>query len=99
MPGRATEVNIVKWQNTAYVVRNVYIRQGRVILIFEYNKTQAYTSESFYVVRVLPSSVSRLWFLYLTYIRPFVDCLRHSLRHSLRQHLGDSGSGSGSQSQ
>jgi len=35
-------------------------------------------------VRVLPASVSRLWFLYLTYIRPFVDCLRHCHRLQLK---------------
>jgi hypothetical protein len=48
-----------------------------VLLIFEYNKTRALTNNSFYVIRVLPLSVSRLWFLYLIYIRPFIDCLRH----------------------
>ena len=84
MPSRGTEINIVKWQNTPRVVRNIYISQGRVMLVFEYSKTRARTNHSFYVVRILPLSVSRLWFLYLTYIRPFVDCLRH--RH--RQHQG-----------
>jgi hypothetical protein len=85
MPGRGTEVNAIKWQNTAHVLRNIYVCQGRVMLVFEYNKTRAITQQSFYVVRILPSSVSRLWFLYLTYIRPFVDCLCHSLNQQLGQ--------------
>ncbi len=77
MPSRGSEISVVKWQNTAQVIRNLFIYHDRVVLIFEYNKTRTLTNDSFYVVRVLPPSVSRLWFLYLTYIRPFVDCLRH----------------------
>jgi hypothetical protein len=89
-PGRGTEVNTVKWQNTAQVLRNIYFYRGRVLLIFEYNKTPEITQKSFYIVRILPVSISRLWFLYLTYLRPFVDCLRHSLGQQPGQetHLG-----------
>lgn len=83
MPGRGSETGILKWQNTAQAMRNIFVHNGRVKLIFEYNKTRALTDRVFYVIRVLSVSVSRLWFLYLTYIRPFVDCLRHCRRLQL----------------
>jgi hypothetical protein len=77
MPARGSELQGLKWQNTAQVMRNIFIHQGQVYLIFEYTKTRAITNNSFYVVRVLPPSVGHLWFLYLTYLQPFADCLRH----------------------
>ena len=80
MPGRGSETRILKQQNTAQALRNIFVYHGRIMLIYEYNKTRTLTNNSFYVVWVLPPSVSRLWFLYLTYIQPFVNCLRHNCR-------------------
>ena len=40
LPGRATEVTIVKWCNTRKTMRNVFFYHGRAIIIVEYLKTR-----------------------------------------------------------
>ncbi|KFZ24050.1 hypothetical protein V502_01471 [Pseudogymnoascus sp. VKM F-4520 (FW-2644)] len=80
LPGRATEVTIVKWCNTRKTMRNVFFYHRRAIIIFEYLKTRATTNHSFYVVRVLPLVVTQMLFQYLTWIRPFCDALTHQLQ-------------------
>lgn len=72
---RGSEDTIVKVYNTAQVLRVVFIINGRVAIVFEYNKSHAANNHLFLNVRYLPSNLGTLVFNYLAYIRPFADFL------------------------
>jgi hypothetical protein len=38
MPARGEELRVLRWADTAAVQRNIFICQGRVLLVFSYNK-------------------------------------------------------------
>lgn len=80
LPGRGTEITTIRWCNTRQSLRNIFVHNGRLVIVIEYNKTRASTNHSFYVVRVLPLVVSEMLFIYLAYIRPFCDALAHQLK-------------------
>lgn len=76
LPDRGTETTSIRFRNTKLASRNVFIRDGQVIIIvvISYTKARASTNHAFYIVRCLPDvGVSVL--LYLAYIRPFLDFL------------------------
>ena len=75
LPGRGTEITTMKWCNTRHVMRNIFVYHGRLIVITEYTKARYKTNQSFYIVRFLPLSVSRILFQYLVYVRPFMGAL------------------------
>ncbi len=77
MPGRAPEVTTIRYQNSRQVMRNVFVYNGRLATITEYQKARSRTNHAFYVVRVLPQLVSKILFQYLAYIRPFTNSLTH----------------------
>jgi hypothetical protein len=83
LPPRGSEGTTVKVYNTAQVLRNVFIINGQVAIVFEYNKSRAANNHSFFIVRYLPSNLGTLVFNYLAYIRPFADflCIRIGLPH------------------
>lgn len=66
---------IVKVQNTAQVLRNIFIVNGCMALIFKYNKSHAANNHSFFIVRFLTPKLGQLVFCYLAYIRPFANFL------------------------
>jgi hypothetical protein len=80
LPGRGTEVTTIKWCNTRQVMRNVFVYNGRLITVLEYNKTRSSTNNSFYIVRVLPLVVSKILFQDIAYVRPFCEALVHQLK-------------------
>jgi hypothetical protein len=80
LPARGTEITSIRIYNTAEVLRNVIIREGRVLLVIGYNKARASNFHAFYIVRYLPPRLAQLVFLYLVYIRPFTDFLAAQLR-------------------
>jgi hypothetical protein len=61
-------------------MRNIFVYNGRLITVIEYNKTRASTNNSFYIVRVLPLVVSKILFQYIAYVRPFCEALVHQLK-------------------
>jgi hypothetical protein len=75
IPGRGTEVTTIKWCNTRHVMRNVFVYQGRLVIITEYTKARGRMNKSFYIVRFLPLLVSQILFQYLVYVRPFAEAL------------------------
>jgi hypothetical protein len=82
LPGRGTEIATIKWCNTRQVLRNIFVYHGRLIVVIEYHKARSMTNSSYFVIRVLPVLVSKIMFLYLAYIRPFVDTLSHQLKEN-----------------
>lgn len=75
LPPRGSEGTIVKVQNTAQVLRNIFVVNGRMAIIFKYNKSRAANNRSFFIVRFLPADLGQLVFCYLAYIRPFANFL------------------------
>ena len=90
IPARGTEVTTIKWCNTRHVMRNIFVYQGRLVVITEYTKARGRMNKSFYIVRFLPLLVSQILFQYLVYVRPFVEAL--SSQAQLR--LGSQGAAS-----
>jgi hypothetical protein len=80
MPARREELLVLLWADTAAVQRNIFICQGRILLIFSYNKASQNSNNSFFVVRVPCALVEKCLFLYLAYIRPFNDFLSRQLK-------------------
>jgi hypothetical protein len=82
MPARVEELRVIRWADTRAVPRNVFIYNGRLLLVFTYNKSSTRSNNSFYIVRVPCPGVERALFLYLAWIRPFVDLLIRQLKLS-----------------
>jgi hypothetical protein len=80
MPARGEELRVLRWADTAAVQRNIFVCQGRILLIFSYNKASQNSNNSFFVVRVPCALVEKCLFLYLAYIRPFNDFLSRQLK-------------------
>lgn len=79
MPARGEELRLIRWANTSAVPRNIFIHDGKVLLIFRYNKACTNHNNSFYVVRRPCPAIERILFVYLTYVRPFCDLLHREL--------------------
>lgn len=66
-------------QNISIVIRNVFIREGRVLIVISYNKSCSTNNYVFYVVRYLENSLGNVLYLMLTYIWLFIDFLANQL--------------------
>jgi hypothetical protein len=53
LPARGPEITSVKVCNTAQVMRSLAFREGRLLLVIEYNKARASNYHAFYIVRYL----------------------------------------------
>jgi hypothetical protein len=80
MLARGEEPRVLQWADTAAVQRNIFICQGRIMLVFSYNKASQNSHNSFFIVRVRCTAVERCLFFYLAYIRPFSDFLSRQLK-------------------
>jgi hypothetical protein len=80
MPARGEELRVVQWADTAAVQRNIFICQGRIMLVFSYNKASQNSNNSFFIVQVPCLAAERCLFFYLAYIRPFSDFLSRQLK-------------------
>jgi hypothetical protein len=58
MPARSEELRMIRWADTTAVSRNIFVHQGRLILIFSYNKATTVANKSFYIVQRLLSSTA-----------------------------------------
>jgi hypothetical protein len=80
MPARGEELRVLRWADTTAVQRNIFLCQGRVMLVFSYNKASQNSNNSFFIVRVPCPAVERCLFFYLAYIRPFSNFLSRQLK-------------------
>lgn len=58
-------------------MRNLFVCNGRMAIITEYQKACSQTNHAFYMVRILPQLVSEMLFQYLVYIQPFARSLAY----------------------
>lgn len=75
MPARGSELRSIRWANTLATPRNVVCFQGRLIVIFPYNKACTTTNNSFYVVRAPSPAVEKMLFVFIVYLRPLRDMI------------------------
>ncbi|KAM0721335.1 hypothetical protein Q7P37_003039 [Cladosporium fusiforme] len=75
MPARGEELRTIRWANTMAIARSIVCFQGRLVLIFPYNKACTNTNNSFYVVRSPCPAVERMLFVFLVYLRPLRDMI------------------------
>ncbi|KAH9875495.1 hypothetical protein J1614_004316, partial [Plenodomus biglobosus] len=52
MPARLEELRIIQWANTKAVPRNIFIYNGRLLLVFSYNKASTRSNNAFYIIRL-----------------------------------------------
>ncbi|KAH9203154.1 hypothetical protein DL95DRAFT_506960 [Leptodontidium sp. 2 PMI_412] len=83
MPARGEELRVIRWADTIAAPRNIFVLQGRMILVFSYNKATTVSNKSFYIVRFPCPVISQILFHYLTHIRPFSDFLARQLQLTL----------------
>ncbi len=79
MPARGEELRTIRWANTMAIARSIVCFQGRLVLIFPYNKACTNTNNSFYVVRSPCPAVERMLFVFLVYLRPLRDMIARKL--------------------
>ncbi|EFZ03297.2 tlh3 [Metarhizium robertsii ARSEF 23] len=79
LPGRGTEMTTIRLRNTKLAIRNLFIREGRAIIVISYTKARSSNNHAFYIVRYLPDDLGLSVVVYLAYIRPFLDFLANQL--------------------
>ena len=77
--GQYKEIRLMQWTNTIMTIRNVFLYQGQLILIFTYSKATMRHNNSFYVVHAPCPTIQKTLFLYLAYIQPFRNFLTRQL--------------------
>ncbi|OAQ57815.2 DEAD/DEAH box helicase domain-containing protein [Pochonia chlamydosporia 170] len=80
LPNRGTEATSIRLRNTKLTIRNIFIREGQLLIIVSYNKSRASNNHAFYVVRYLRDDLASALFLYIAYIQPFLDFLANQLQ-------------------
>lgn len=75
MPAKGVKLRSIRWSNTLVSLRNVVCFQGRLIVIFAYNKACTTTNNSFYVMRAPSPAVEKMLFVFLVYLRPLRDMI------------------------
>jgi superfamily II DNA helicase RecQ len=76
-PARRPEMLGLRWQNTAYDKRNLFIHDGYVLFILTYHKSQNQTHASRYPVRVLLPEAGQWLIRFLALSQPFRRWISH----------------------
>jgi len=74
-PARGTEITTVRYQNGFLQDRNVFVIDGRVVLITRYHKSQSQFDKPKIIPRFLPWRVGQLISVYLAYVQRFREHL------------------------
>lgn len=82
-PPRGTELFAVLVANTPAHPRNVFLINGRLTIVTNYNKSQAVIGRENRILRTLPSSISKLWILYLAFTKPLIWFVEETLHNQL----------------
>ena len=75
VPARGVEILPIRCENAPEAPRNVFVHDGRVMIVTAYHKSQAITGQHKVIARFLGRRVGRLLITYLTEVRPFVTLL------------------------
>ena len=69
MPARSTEIYNLRFKNGSSP-RNIYFAFGQIMIITRYNKINDITGRSNSIARFLPSSLSRMFCIFILVVRP-----------------------------
>ena len=69
-PARATELELYQLRNSKDSMRNIFIQQGRVMLLSNYNKTVGLTGREKPICRYLDKNTSHILIKFLILVRP-----------------------------
>jgi hypothetical protein len=72
LPGRGSEIGSIKFANSIYSARNMYVLNGRMAFVTCYDKSRSRRMTTEYIVRYLPDELSQVLAQYLVYVCPFV---------------------------
>ena len=70
-PGWGTEITTLRYANAMQSMRNIFMKEGRVMVVTEYHKSMAMTDQLKVIPRFLPERVGKLLVIYLADVLPF----------------------------
>src|SRR5579859_1198667 len=77
-PGRGTEITTLRYANSMQTLRNIFVKEGQVMIMTENHKSEAMTDQSKVIPRFLCSRVSKLLVVYLSDVLPFRQLMARS---------------------
>jgi len=72
-PARGTEIGCLRFRSSVAVDRGLFVVNGKVVFIAQYNKTTAVADRLKVIPRFLPPAIGELVGHYLTKVRPFLE--------------------------
>ncbi|KAJ5465272.1 ATP-dependent DNA helicase [Penicillium daleae] len=82
--GRRTEFIALRWRNTTWITRDLFLLDGQMLFILSYHKTRNQNNASRWPVRFLLPQVAKLVTQYLALVQPFRTFLQHETLGSRR---------------
>jgi hypothetical protein len=68
LPGRGSEIGSIKFANSIYSARNIYVLNRRMAFVTCYNKSRSRHIITKYVMRYLPDELSQALAQYLVFV-------------------------------
>ena len=72
---REFELELIKFRNNTFSLRNFFIIDEKVFYIMKYHKIKASTQYSYFIMRYLPRHLAKLMIIYIIYIHLFYNLL------------------------
>ena len=82
-PPRGTELLSILVCNTATHQRHLFVINGELAIITNYNKSQSVVGKGTLILRTFPECLSRLWICYLAFTKPVLAFAENTLHHQL----------------
>jgi len=83
-PPRGTELLSTLICNTATHQRHLFVFNGELAIITNYNKSQSVIGKGTLILRTLPNCLSKLWLCYLAYTKPILRFTEDTLYKQLQ---------------
>ena len=74
-PGRGTGITMLRYANAMQSMRNIFIKEGQVMIVTEYHKSVVVMDQLKVIPRFLPERVGKLLVIYLADVLPFRQLL------------------------
>ena len=88
-PARGPELLSIRWRNSVYQDRNLYVINGQLATVTRYHKSQLQLDRPKVIPRFLLGPVSQLVAAYLLYLRPVQAMLLSSQGKPLSASMND----------
>jgi len=74
-PGRAIEITTLRYANAMQSMRNIFVKDGQLMIVTEYHKSTVVTDQVKLIPRFLPERVRKLLVVYLADVLPFYQLM------------------------